>query len=145
APARDRATFSRAPRASQGLGEDLMVKTVPPRSEIPIEYTWDMASVFPSDQAFEEEFTRVQDAIPDLARFRDRLADDPATLADWFDASVDVLRGLGKLSVYASSMHNVDTADPAGKARNDRVAGLRARIQAATAFDEPEILAIGAE
>jgi oligoendopeptidase F len=119
--------------------------TVPPRNEIPPEYTWDVASVFPSDEAWETEFNRVSDQLPILERFRGRLGESPATLADWLQAEEDVLRSLGKVALYATMQHNVDTADQAAKAKQDRATGLQARVAAVTSFAEPEILVIGSD
>ncbi|MBV9278559.1 MAG: oligoendopeptidase F [Chloroflexi bacterium] len=122
-----------------------MLHAVRQRDEIPPRYTWDMASVFPTDQAWEEAFEQVERALPGLQRFQGHLGGGPAALADWFAASEDVLRALGKVVLYAASEHNVNTADQAAKARNDRALGLMSRVAAATSFPEPEMLDIGFE
>lgn len=113
------------------------------REEIPAEYTWALDSVFATPEDWERTFQEVERAIPDLERFRGHLGDGARTLLDWFAVSEKVLIDLGKLRIYATNGHNVETADPEAKARNDRILGLIARIAAATSFDEPEILAIG--
>jgi len=120
-----------------------MEHAVRQRSEIPLEYTWDMASVFPSNEAWKAAFAEVESAISNLERFRGHLGDSPGALADWFETAEQVLRTLGKVYLYAGSLHNVDTADQQANAMNDRATGLWARVAAATSFDEPEILAIG--
>jgi oligoendopeptidase F len=116
---------------------------VPLRKEIPVEHRWSTESVFPSDDAWEAEFRRVEAMPPSLARFRGHLADDAQTLADWFDAVEQVGRALGKVTLYASMHHNADTADQSAAAKNDRARGLGARAGAAMSFAEPEMLAIG--
>ncbi len=122
-----------------------MVTQVPPRSEIPVQYTWDTASIFPSDQAWEAEMEQVIVQLSELAAYRGRLGDGPETLADWMESVQLVLRSLGKISVYASNNHNVDTTDQAGTAQYDRAMGLYARAMAAIAFAEPELLAMDTE
>lgn len=122
-----------------------MVQEVRKRSEIPTEYTWDVASVFPSKDAWEAAYRQVEQALPELEKFRGHLADSPKTLADWFSAAEDVMRIMGKINLYASSVHDVDTADQVAVAMNDRATGLWSRVAAATSFDDPEILAIGME
>ena len=62
-----------------------MSQQIPPRSEVPIEHTWDAASVFPNDAAWETEYTRVVAAIDGLDEYRGRLGDSPALLAEWLD------------------------------------------------------------
>jgi len=118
---------------------------VPQRNEVPVQYTWDTASIFPSDQAWEAEIELVGQQLSELAGFRGRLSDGPAILADWMEALQNMLRSLGKIHIYASNHHNVDTTDQASAAQNDRAMGLYARAMATVAFAEPELLAIDTE
>ncbi len=67
-----------------------MEHAVRQRSEIPLEYTWDMASVFLSKEAWEMAFAEVESAIRDLERFRGHLGDSPGALADWFETAEQV-------------------------------------------------------
>lgn len=122
-----------------------MAHGVAARSEVPVEFTWDVASVFPADAAWEEEMAAISADLPTLETFRGRLGESPAVLAAWLQVHEDLLRRLGKVYLYASMRHNVDTADPAAKAMQDRASGLMARATAAAAFAQPEILAIGAD
>jgi len=122
-----------------------MVATVPKRSEIPEQYTWDTASVFATDQAWEAEIEQVVEQLSELTSFRGRLGDGPQVLADWMEGLQRLVRSLGKIHIYASNHHNVDTTDQVGAAMNDRAMGLYARAVAATAFAEPELLATGTD
>src|SRR5262245_9985878 len=123
----------------------MTTQTIPRRDQIPIEHTWNAESVFASVDDWEAEFSRVEAQIPTLARFRGRLGDGPATLAEWLAAVDELSTALGKLQTYAVMGHAVDAADQQATARYDRLAGLSARAQAATAFAEPELLALGGE
>jgi oligoendopeptidase F len=122
-----------------------MAQKILARSEVPVEQTWDIHSVFPSDSAWEEEIKRVTDSLPQVASFRGRLGESPKVLADWFDLVERVGRSLGKIVVYAGMQHHVDTTDQAAAAKNDRARGLFARVMATMAFAEPEMLSIGFE
>src|SRR3712207_9046700 len=108
-----------------------MVPVVLRRSEIALEHTWDTSNVFPSDEAWEAELVRVDQQLPTLTRFRGHLGDNPAMLADWLDASEQLRRSLGKIYLYASMFHNVDTADQVSSATYDRAASLYTRAMAA--------------
>jgi oligoendopeptidase F len=120
-----------------------MSEAVLPRSAIPEQFTWDLASVFPSDQAWEQELNRVADSLAGLAHFQGRLGDNPQTLLEWFE-TLDALWGsVGKVYVYAGMQSDADTTDQAARAREDRANSLWARAQAATSFAEPEMLAVG--
>jgi oligoendopeptidase F len=120
-----------------------MPGTVRSRTEIPAEFTWDIASVYAGDEAWETAFSQIEQSLPGLERFQGHLGDNPSTLADWLKASEAIAIELGKIFLYANSQHNVDTSDPTATAQYDRASGLAARAAAATAFDEPEILALG--
>ena len=115
-------------------------KTIPARKDVPIEHTWDAASVFASDQEWEAAFQEIERRLPDLAEFKEHLADGPGTLADWFATSEQVLKAFGKVGVYTTLFASVDSTDQAGTARAERARGLGSRLDAAMSFAvaEPE-------
>jgi oligoendopeptidase F len=118
-------------------------QTVPARNEIPREHTWDVESIFPNDEAWSAEFDALIKEAPTILRFRGHLADGATTLADFFATSEALAMRAGKVMLYASMKHSVDTADPVATALEDRTRGLMARLGAALAFAEPEMIAIG--
>jgi len=120
---------------------------VPARRDIPIEQTWDTASVFPSDVAWEAEIAAVEAALPTLPAFQARLLDGatPSVLVECFAAVEDLLTRTNKVYVYAEMFYNVDTADQDALAKNDRAGGLFARAAAAIAFLDPSLLTLGFE
>jgi oligoendopeptidase F len=120
-----------------------MAQTVAHRSTIAIEHTWDATSVFESDAAWEAAIGRVGGELAELDRFRGHLGDRPELLADWLDTSERILNTVGKIFLYASMLHNVDTSDQSATAKHDRAIGLYTRALAVTSFAEPELLAIG--
>ena len=115
------------------------------RSEIPVAYTWDPASIFPTVEAWEAAFLWVGETLPRLQRLSGRLGESPAVLADWFEEAQALFRELRQVTVYASMGHNADTTDQDATARVDRSRGLAARAASATAFADPEIVSIGFE
>ncbi|MEW5720446.1 MAG: M3 family metallopeptidase, partial [Chloroflexota bacterium] len=120
-----------------------MSQTVPIRQAIPREHTWDVESIFPNDAVWSAEFDALIDELPSLARFRGHLADGAATLADFLAASEAIETRAGKVVLYASMKHTVDTADQTAAALNDRARGLAARVAAALSFAQPEMITIG--
>jgi oligoendopeptidase F len=122
-----------------------MTTTLPPRGAVRPQDTWDAHSIFPTDAAWEAAYQRVVDGAVALERFRGRLAERPATLADWLAEFEALDELLGKVRVYASLFYEVDTGDQAAAARSSRARSLYARVAAAAAFAEPELLQIGAD
>jgi oligoendopeptidase F len=119
--------------------------TIPARKDVPVEHTWDATSIFPTPASWEEAFGALDRRLPDLAEFRGHLADGPATLADWFAAAESVEVVYSRLNVYSYMFFAVDSSDQAASARQDRSRGMGSRVDAATSFAEPELLAIGIE
>ncbi|HZU13936.1 MAG TPA: oligoendopeptidase F [Chloroflexota bacterium] len=120
-----------------------MAVAVPPRSEIPTQYTWDTSSIFPTTADWEEAVRQIEGELPHLESFAGRLGEGPDVLAAWLELHQDVFRRLGQVFLYANSEYNVNTLDEAAKARQEQAQGLMARATAAASFAEPEILAIG--
>lgn len=121
-----------------------MSTTLPARNAIPVEYTWDAASVFATEAAWEAAVAEVETQIPQLTTFHGQLAEGPGRLADFFATVETTMRLVGKILTYATLCYSVDTTAAAGAAMRDRAQGVAARAGAAMAFGEPEVLALGA-
>jgi oligoendopeptidase F len=118
-----------------------MPTTLPKRSEVPRERTWDVESIYPTVADWERAFAALDAELPDLARFEGRLAESPATLLEWFQTWSRLGAEVNRAFVYARLRFDVDTTDQGCAALNGRAQGLFARFAAATAFAEPELLA----
>ena len=116
---------------------------LPARQDAPIQYTWDIASLFPDAAAWETAFQQVDSALPSLQRFKGRLAEGPALLAEWLDTTQALRQQLMKVAMYARLNYAVDATNQESTALNSRAGGLIARAAAAAAFEEPELMAIG--
>lgn len=122
-----------------------MAVTLPRRAEVAREHTWDLESIFATHELWEQAFVGVDAAIPDLARFRGRLAESGAVLLEWFQVSENLIQIVSRLAVYARLGFDVDTTNQAQGALVGRTQGLGARVMAAVSFAEPELLALPAE
>jgi oligoendopeptidase F len=116
---------------------------LPSRAEVPVEYTWNLASVFATESAWAEEVTALTAALAEADRFRGRLAESPALTAEWLELRDQWLARTLRVHVYGGMGAETDTTDTAAAARRGRSITLQSRVVAATAFTEPELLAIG--
>ena len=116
-----------------------------PRAEVPLEHTWDTHSVFASDEEWEAVFEATEARLAELSAYGGRLAERAETLVAYLQLRDDTYHSAGKLMVYAGGFRAVDTMNQEAQAKGSRVGGLYARLGGATAFDEPEMLTIGAE
>ncbi len=116
---------------------------IPPRREIAVEHTWNAASVFPAREAGEAELKEVLHETASFEKFRGRLADGPTTLADAFEVLERLMLRGGKVYVYATMAYNVDTTDLLAGKLFGQAQGMYGQLFAATAFFNPELIAIG--
>jgi oligoendopeptidase F len=119
------------------------IKTLPLRSAVPIEQTWDLASVYATPADWEAASAELTAQLPQLAAFRGRLAEGPATLLAFLEPMQAAGVLMGKLTVYAFNGSSVDTGDQAAAARAGQSRSLMANLGAAVAFFDPELMAIG--
>jgi len=123
--------------------ESVTTTTLPTRSEIPLKYKWNDTSVFADRAAWERELEDTLSQLPQLDQYRKHLAESPETLVQALKTSEAIQRRIWIVYVYASMTHSVDTQDQDAAAMNDRATGAFGRVNAAFAFINPELLAIG--
>jgi oligoendopeptidase F len=117
--------------------------TVPLRSEIPVEHTWDLASIFAAPADWEAQVAELKTRLPAIRAFAGHLGDSPARLGEWLDAYQALMRDAQRVVMYAALDYSTDTNDQAAAARTGQATSLAAEVQAAVAFAEPELMALG--
>nr|BAD99434.1 oligopeptidase [Geobacillus sp. MO-1] len=117
-------------------------KSLPLRSEIPVEETWRLEDIFPTDEAWEQEFQEVKKMIPKLAEYQGRLGESADVLYEALQYQDEVSMRLGKLYTYAHMRYDQDTTNAFYQGLNDRATSLYSEASSAMAFIVPEILAI---
>jgi oligoendopeptidase F len=115
----------------------------PPRSAVPVERTWDEASVFPTAEAWEAEVEAIGADLPGLARIAGRLAEAPTVTLEALAARDDLVRRRSRVYTYALIGYAVDTTNQDAVARLGQAKSLGAQVAAAVSFVEPELLQIG--
>src|SRR5690242_13819430 len=116
--------------------------TLPLRAEIPTEQTWDLASVYPSDDAWEDAAREALAAVPTFAHWQRQLATAPDALLEALRARDQWTTVGWRLRQYANMQVKADASDLAANERLQRANNIRARINAALAWIEPEICAL---
>lgn len=119
-----------------------MTRTLPTRSEVPLEQTWDATRIFATHADFETALSRVVADAEAMARYQGQLARDGDTLLAALDESFALRNEASKLWVYADMFFAVDSGNSDADSRNDRAMSAYVRVQTATAFIAPELLAL---
>ena len=122
-----------------------MVTSVPPRSEIPVELTWELESIFSSDQEWETQFASISAQLPQLASLQGTLSTSAGHLLHALQLRDQLSETIERLFVYATMRFHEDTTRTEYQAFTDRVMALVTEYSAATAYFVPEILTIPQE
>ena len=122
-----------------------MAITLPKRSEVPQQHTWDLAGIFPSAGDWRSALDEVLESLPTLTAYKGRLGESAQTLADWFSDYQKHFIKAGHVFVYSTMQSDTDTANQEWLAMRDQARGMFARFAAATAFAEPELLDVPQE
>ena len=117
-------------------------KAIPERSQISPEYTWNTADLYPTDQAWQEDFSRLQDMIPRLAAYAGRLGERADTLYAFVTLEQEAGELLMKLMEYAQRRSDEDTRVPEYQAMVGKITSLYVAFSQALSFEVPEVLRI---
>jgi len=118
------------------------LKRIPERHEIPVEDTWDLSSLFPSDEAWGKALGEYEKMTEKLSSFKGTLARSAESLAGWMDFSQnhDIL--IERLHAYAHALWCEDERCDEAFAMMESCEAAYANSQASCAWAKPELLAI---
>ena len=111
----------------------------------PIEETWRLEDLFGSEREFLAAREALKARLPDAARWRGRLGESAASLAEALDSMADLSRELQRLMAYASMRSDGDTRVAGTLALRQEVELLFTEFGRAAAYVRPEILLIAPE
>lgn len=117
-------------------------KSIPERGQIPPEFTWNTADLYQSDQAWQEDFDRLQSMVPQLASYAGRLQESADTLYQYVTLSQQAGELLVKLMDYAQRKSDEDTRAGAYQAMVGKITSLYVAFSQAVSFEIPEVIAI---
>jgi oligoendopeptidase F len=124
------------------MAENKTVKSLPARSEIPVEDTWRLEDIFPTDEAWEQEFQEVKKMIPNILNYQGKLGESADVLYEVLQYQDELSMRLGKLYTYAHMRYDQDTTNSFYQGLNDRASNLYSEAASAMSFIVPEILSI---
>lgn len=119
------------------------VKQLPERKDVKPEDTWDLTSLFTSDDAWEQEFKKYQKQVAKVESFKGKLTDADA-IADLFKFLDKIERMGERLGNYAFLKTAQDAGDSDAMDRQGRFISVAVKADTLTSFIEPEILSLSA-
>ena len=97
-----------------------MKKQLPKRSEINIQHTWDIYSIYKDDQAFNSAFDTLEGLVKEfVVKYEKRLTDAHIITTSLNDLKI-INEMITSLSAYASLQSSVDGVDEANQMRSGK-------------------------
>ncbi len=120
-------------------------KSIPPRSAVNREDTWDLTPLYRSDAAWERAFKKFERMAAGFARFRGRLHRSARTIRACFDFETEFEKLAERIGSYAFLKSAEDVANSAYQAMAGRYIHVATLANEAASFIAPEIQAIPVE
>jgi oligoendopeptidase F len=111
----------------------------PPRATPP---DWDLRPVFADAAAVSAERSAIETLLPSLGRWKGRLT-EPEAIRAALDLRSAVKARVARLYFYSSMRTSRDAGDSAAQAEGAAAGALFARLNEASAYMEPELVALG--
>lgn len=111
------------------------------REEQKLENTWDLTSIFESDDAWEKAYKAVEQRIGEEEKFKNGI-DSKETLLEVLEFDREISEAFGKIYVYAHLKHDQDTSNDTYSGLETRARSLGVSLSTALSFLTPAILAI---
>ncbi|TLG76551.1 oligoendopeptidase F [Culicoidibacter larvae] len=112
------------------------------RDQVPVTLTWDLTTIFKTDEDWEHEFAALQTFIEKAAEFVGTLNQGSEQLLAVLRYQDELFDRLGKVYVYASLKNDQDTTNSVYQGFDARAGSLYSSAASSMAFLSPEILAI---
>ncbi|QQO10887.1 oligoendopeptidase F [Breznakiella homolactica] len=116
--------------------------TIPSRSEVARENTWDLSTLYPNDEAWTAGLGDYEKMAEKIPSFRGTLGRSAEALADYLDFSRDLGLLEERLAYYSELRQTEDEGDSAARSMSGRFMMAAAKVQAADSWSVPEIQAI---
>ena len=115
------------------------------RNEIIEKDTWDLSTIFETDQKWEEELALLTEDTKQAARLEGHLLDSAESLLNITERYLDLSRRLEKLYVYAHMKNDQDTRVAKYQEYYAKAMALYSQLDQVFSFYEPEFMAITEE
>ena len=121
------------------------MKKIPERSQVPVEDTWNLADLYPSDEAWQQDLEATRALAQKLPGYAGRLGESAHTLYEYVELEQQVGEHLTELANYAQRKGDQDTRVAENQALVGKVMSLYVEISSAVSFETPELLKIPQE
>ena len=115
---------------------------IPKRNEVPVEHTWNLQDIFPSDDAWFAEYDALNAMPEKISAFRGKLGESAQSLLAYYRLQDELTLRLSAFYGYASCKGDEDTGNAFYQDMRGKAMRTYSMIASASAFAVPEIMAI---
>ena len=112
------------------------------RAQIADRYKWNLAEIFPNNEAWRAAKDKIQSELPKIGQFKGKLGSSPSTLTEALDTLYALDKELSRAFVYVSMLADQDTRESGPQGMREEMVQLAAAFGAQASYIEPEILKI---
>lgn len=117
-------------------------KKLPKRHEVPENMKWRLEDIYPSVEAWEQDYQWIKETLPKVDAIRGTLGQSAEKLQEGLDTYARLSEILEKLFVYAHMKKDEDNGNTQAQALLDRAQAVLVEGESAASFMVPEILTI---
>jgi len=114
------------------------------RSEIPAKYKWRLEDIFATDEAWEECYFAVDERIPHVLKFQNKLKEDD-DIFECLELTTRIMHDIMRLYSYARMRRDEDGRVEKSQAMTDRAQMLIVKYSSAASFITPELCELSKE
>ena len=115
------------------------------RSEVPEEFTWNLADMFESDEAWLKEYESLKELPAKIAEFQGKLGESAENLLAFMKLSDEIEVRISMFHGYANCKGDQDTGNSKYQDFRGKATAIVVSIMSAMAFSTPEIMEISDE
>ncbi len=117
-------------------------KQLPKREEVPKERTWDLESIFATDEEWYKELENTKEMVPEIEKFKGTLGESAAHLYKLLKLQDQISNKMGLLFTYAHMRNDQDTTNSYYQEMNAKAESLYTKVASSMSFIVPEILSL---
>ena len=117
----------------------------PARADVEAKWTWNLADLYVDEAAWRADLATLDAELVDYRSFKGTFASKAVALANALDQLFVVAKRFNRIRVYAERLNDQDAREAKGQELRQLADQASTRFSTATAFVEPEILAISAK
>ncbi|MDD4363479.1 MAG: hypothetical protein PHD33_04630 [Atribacterota bacterium] len=118
---------------------------IPNREEIPLEFRWDIQSLYSSLEEWEEDCQRTKKLADELLKYKDSFTEEATSFIKCLQSRDKILDLAHQVYTYAHMRKDEDNNDTQNQSIYNKASSLLVEIEDSLSFIQPGILSLNAK